>query len=265
MSDQADHTQAAPPVRIADGGIELIAYELTPNPGFLIEPAKPTRDWMDKAPGRTPYRCLPMVMANQAGWFIRAPATMTARWNGKVDTSGLEIKLTDPSYKGPPFAVSNFGMGIITFQFPWMFRTPPGVGLWVHGPPNEPRDNLTALEGLVETDWIESPFTMNWKIQRRGSPVYFQKGDALCLLTPFPLDLLETVQPRAKMLSEDPKLMESVLKNRKKRLELVQEQSGSQDGKTAWEKTYFKGEKADGSQTDRHRTNFRLRPFPEGS
>jgi len=263
MSEQAQEQQASRPVRIAESGVELIAYELTPNPGYVLEPAKPVRDWMDKAPGKTPYRCLPMVMANQGGWVIRSPAAFNVSWNGKADTSGLKVSITDPQYKGAPFVVSNFGMGIITLQFPWMFRTPPGVGLWVHGPPNEPRDNLTALEGLVETDWIETPFTMNWKIQRRNSPVYFQRGDAVCMLTPFPMDLLETVEPRFRLLSDNPELMESVLQHRKRRLEMVKNQTvaSSQDGKTDWEKTYVKGQRADGSKTEEHRTNFKLRPF----
>ena len=239
----------------------LIAYELAPNPGYVLEPASPRRDWMDTAPGKTPYRCLPMVMANQAGWVVRCPCNLSAVWNGKTDTSGLSIEVGDKELEAVGFIGSQFGMGIITFRLPWLFRTVPGIGMWVHGPANEPKDNLTPLEGLVETDWLESPFTMNWKIQRRRSPVYFRKGDVICTLTPAPLDLLEGLAPEFRALSSEPALMNAVAQAKKRRLELVEKQYEFEDPNTPWERTYMKGERMDGRPEQGHRTRFNLRPF----
>lgn len=240
---------------------ELVAYELAPNPGYVIEPAPPKREWMDKAPGRTPYRCLPMVIANQAGWVVRCPGDFSVTWNGKVDPGGLNFKFPDEATSRAGFVASNFGMGIITFRFPWLFRTARGTGLWVHGPVNEPKDNLAALEGLVETDWLESPFTMNWKIQRRGAPVYFRKGDVLCTLTPFPLDELQSVAPKFRMIAAAPDLMTAVGEAQKRRLAMVDQQQGSLDGDTPWERTYMKGVRIDGTKLETHRTTLKLREF----
>ncbi|MBZ0172278.1 MAG: DUF6065 family protein, partial [Phycisphaerales bacterium] len=178
----------------------FIAYELWENPGFTIDPASPRRDWMDKFPHRVPYRCLPLNMANQAGWVVRSPINFNVTWNGKDDLGALKIDFTDKLPKDREAALrrhikSNFGGGILTMAFPWLFRTPPGIGLWVHGPANEFTYNARALEGLVESDWAHAPFTMNWKIEKRNTAAYFRQGDTLCVLTPFPLDLLESLRP----------------------------------------------------------------------
>src|SRR5262249_48000339 len=67
------------------------------------------------------------------------------------------------------------------------------------GPTNDIKDNAVPLDGLIETDWSPYSFTMNWKLVRRNVPVYFKKGDPVCLLQPFPLHFLEefdcTVEP----------------------------------------------------------------------
>ena len=65
---------------------------------------------------------------------------------------------------------SNFGYGIVTWYLPYLFRTSPGYNLWVRGPVNSPKDGIVPLEGLVETDWAEATFTVNWKITRPLCP-----------------------------------------------------------------------------------------------
>ena len=38
------------------------------------------RDWMDSTPNRFAYRCLPLTIANQTGWWIKNPVGFTATW-----------------------------------------------------------------------------------------------------------------------------------------------------------------------------------------
>lgn len=246
----------------ASKGRRFIAYQVGPNPGYVIEPSPPVRQWMDEAPGRTPYRCLPMVMANQAGWVVRCPCNITATWNGKDHPENTKLQFTDAP--GPPEAicVSHFGLGIVTFRFPWIFRTDPGIGLWVHGPANWPKENISALQGVVETDWSHMPFTMNWKITKRNTPVYFMKGEPICLLTPYPLDLLEEFTPTIVPAASDPAFVAAVEHARQQRVMTIDKQL-SEENKDykVWEKTYFKGEKAEGSRHEQHRTNFKLQRF----
>ena len=40
------------------------------------------RDWMDATPNRFAYRCLPLTIVNQTGWWIRNPVGFTATWRG---------------------------------------------------------------------------------------------------------------------------------------------------------------------------------------
>ncbi len=47
--------------------------------------------------------------------------------------------------------------------------------MWVGGPPNHIKDGIQPLTGLVETDWLPFPFTMNWMFTRKGS-VRWERG-----------------------------------------------------------------------------------------
>ena len=155
-----------------ESGLRLIAYEHT----NVIEPvavrkASPQRDWMDATHHRFAYRCLPLVIANQAGWMISCPATFRAHWSGGSGLSAITIHI--PEGQGgygplPPqlFIASHFGSGVLTFSLPYLFRTSPGYNLWVKGPVNMIKDGIQPLEGMVETDWAHATFTMNWKFTR---------------------------------------------------------------------------------------------------
>lgn len=258
---------AAAPPRIETAPIgrqKLIAYQVGPNPGYIMEPSPPLRDWMDAAPGKTPYRCLPLVMANQGGWSIRCPCNITATWNGKDHPENLKLTFTDPPAPHESIAVSHFGLGIITFRFPWIFRTAPGIGMWVHGPSNWPKENIAPLQGLVETDWSHLPFTMNWKITKRNTPVYFIKGEPICMLTPFLFDLLESMDPLIVPAISDPALVAAIETGRLERIRTIDRQLSEENkDHKLWEKTYFKGESVEGTKQATHRTNFRLAPFVE--
>ena len=43
------------------------------------------RDWMDATPNRYAYRCLPLTITNQTGWWIRNPVGFTAAWSGRPE------------------------------------------------------------------------------------------------------------------------------------------------------------------------------------
>jgi hypothetical protein len=47
-----------------------------------------------------------------------------------------------------PSAISHFGSGILTWNVPYLFRTPPGYNLLVRGPANWPKD--AAFEKGIE-------------------------------------------------------------------------------------------------------------------
>ncbi len=228
-----------------------------------IEPAPSTRDWMDATHVRFAYRCLPLVIANQNGWIIPSPTSFTVRWNG----GHLP---TDTKVKGPKgvsvnhYVASHFGYGVVTFIVPYLFRTPPGINLWVKGPSNYLKDGIQALEGVVETDWLESSFTMNWKCTRRNVTVKFEKGDPLCMIVPVPRGLLESLHPECRPLSENRELEDAYARWRESR-KTFNEKLLANDPATVeqgWQRDYMLGRKTDGAKFEGHQTKLTLRPFP---
>ena len=154
--DAKDREPAAGPPRIT-------AFERYGPVEPALFRAPPRRRWMDESAGRFAYRCLPLVMANQAGWLLRNPITFSASWNGGPSGGDIQILAAHGQRgfrrdQGPESVVeSHFGEGVLTFQLPYLFQTSPGYNLWVKGPSNLLKDGIQALEGLVETDWSPRP------------------------------------------------------------------------------------------------------------
>ena len=101
---------------------------------------------------------------------------------------------------------SHFGFGVVTWNIPYVFRTPPGFNLLARGPANWPKDGACALEGLVETDWAFANFTMNWKLTRPDHPVTFEEGEPFCMIVPQRRGELESFDPEVCDMSDDAEL-----------------------------------------------------------
>ncbi|HSJ00809.1 MAG TPA: DUF6065 family protein [Verrucomicrobium sp.] len=237
----------------------IFAYELTPSAkDWTLTAAPYQRQLMDDTPGRGAYRCLPLSMANQAGWFLHAPVSFNAVWNGEVDPTAVQIDFEESSVDGTSVVMSHFGSGIVTFRLPFLFRTPPGIGLLVRGAPNWPLVNFAPLEGLVETDWNPSSFTMNWKILEPNRPVRFNKEVPVCFIQPFDLDLPERLEAARKPLDRESDIGQEYMAWREGRANFL----GSEAQKRGeWQKDYFRGVDAASKNVASHRTNFRLSEF----
>ena len=148
--------------------------------GWGLRPSPPRRYWMDQAPQS--YQCLPLVMANQWGWQVICPTDLVVTWDGSPDRRGLRVEV-DPRYA--PVIQSQFGSGIVTFATPWLFRTSPGWNIILKGPGSRWKANCVPLEGVIETWWLNYPFTLNWKIIEPGT-VEFAGGESLGQLVPVP-------------------------------------------------------------------------------
>jgi hypothetical protein len=236
------------------------AYELYPGTGFDLDPAPIARDWMDQAHQRFPYRCLPLAIANQAGWILRSPSAFAAFWYGGPGKEDVQIR-----FDGPPDnrIVSHFGLGTITFTIPFLFRTPPGINLWVKGPANWIKDGIQPLEGVVETDWLSSTFTMNWKITRICEWVRFDAGEPFCMLVPVPRGLVESLVPQRIAISSAPELKaqyDTWQDSRKGFLHGL-DTHDPEAVKRGWQKDYFQGKTLDGKEFESHQTRLAVREF----
>ena len=143
---------------------------------------------MDDLDQKYAYRCLPLVMANQFGWEILSTHHVRATWDGSSRIEALKVE--DLKGDGPVFWSSHFGAGILTFSIPFLFKTSANWNLFVRGPTNYAKDGIVALDGIIETDWSHSTFTMNWRFTRAGS-VEFEIGEPVCMFFPVERKLLE--------------------------------------------------------------------------
>lgn len=237
----------------------LDAFVVSSTEGWTLAPAPGKRDWMDETPGKFAYRCLPLVMANQAGWVVGCPLDFSLVWDGGDAMGAIRLDFPRGEGRNAGQIRSHFGSGVLTFSLPWLFRTSPGFGLWVRGPANTMKDNMQPLDGVVETDWAPYTFTMNWRVMRPNIPVSFRKGDPICMLVPFPLALLEEVKPRVRQLSEDPVLEQDFKAFVAGRGAVIK----AREQKQAFEyqMDYMRGHLPDGSVVTTHRKAFKLAEF----
>jgi hypothetical protein len=240
---------------------KLVAWELGGQEDMPLEPAASDRAWMDQTHLRYAYRCLPLVIANQAGWIIRNPIDFSARWNGGNQLG--DLKLTFPRGSNENRIRSHFGHGILTFTIPYLFRTPPRINLWVKGPANWIKDGVQALEGVVETDWSDATFTMNWAVTRKNHTIRFERGEPICMIVPVPRGLAEELAPERQALESDAEQFARYDNWRESR-RIFNEALQRQDPVTVqrgWQRDYMLGMAADGQAVNEHQTRLRIRPF----
>ena len=118
------------------------------------------------------------------------------------------------------------------------------------------------LEGLVETDWLEFPFTMNWRFTRTGT-VGFEKGEPFCFITPVPHAVLDRVQPVLRSIDADPALGAAYEARAKGRSDFNAGLAARDPAAVAqgWQRHYMRGEDAAGRQAEFHLTKRRVKPF----
>ena len=244
----------------------LIAFHEAGRTDLPLVPAGRKRDWID-LDARHGRHCLPLVMANQAGWWVLNNRSFTATWSGDAATEAIQIEYDGPA--PPQFrAHSQFGHGVISFMIPYLFRTPEGFNLLVRGPANWPRDGIAPLEGLVETDWSVATFTMNWKFTRPGASVRFEVDEPVCMLVPQRRGELEEFEPELREFDSNPEVRAGMAAfNRRRHASMVQSflaEHVTGAGFPGYEKDYMRGTTPDGEPAREHQRKLSLREFDPG-
>ena len=244
----------APPVKFPDH--EAHCYALTDNP-LPLRAAPPSRDWMDRIPDRHAYRCLPLAIANAHGWEVACVCDFEATWDGGPHARNVQLRALDGFPNLAQFVVTHFAFGIITFHLTYLFRTEPGWNLVATGPTNLPKDGIAPLTGVIETDWLPYPFTMNWQMTRPGR-VRFQKDEPICLV--YPIAPTAAARHRARHPRTSPttrSLQAQALAWKDRRDDFMQRfNAGDQAARKAgWQRDYFLGRRPDGSAPDAQHVN----------
>ena len=232
-----------------------------------IVPGTYSREWMDAFPDRHPYRCLPLTMANTTGWEILSPMDVMIEWDGGMTESAIKFYTRGESLPVKHFVDSHFRRGIVTFHTGYLFRTPPGWGIWATAPPNMAKDGISPLTGLIETDWLPFPFTMNWQMTRPGK-VTFKKGEPFCFITLMEHGKLEEIEPKIHKLKDHAELHGDFEAWSSSRSDFNARLAAREEGatKAGWQRHYMRGEKVDGdgSKEESHVSKRRLKKPVEG-
>lgn len=249
----------------ADAPLPLIAYERGGAGEVSVVPGEPGRDWMDATPGRFAYRCLPLLIANQSGWMILNPWGFTATWNGGPHKDDIVIEFDEVVPGRTQYVVSHFGSAVMTFSLPYLFRTPAGYNMYVRGPANMPKDAIAALEGIVETDWSDATFTMNWKFTRANVPVRFEMDEPVAMLSPLRRGEAERFRPVFRALEADKETEAGFLAFNDSRREFNRTlaEKGADTNGPSWQRHYMRGETVAGKRAREHQTAVTLARFVE--
>jgi Family of unknown function (DUF6065) len=241
--------------------MKLCVYVLE-NQRVELRPAPVDRAWMDATPERFAYRCLPLNIANAHGWELLCPSSFAATWSGDASINAITIM---PIGDTQPPAISHFGNGILTFHVPCVFRTESEFDLMVQGPINLPKDGMSALSAIIETDWAPYTFTMNWIFTRPNATVRFERGEPFCHVFPIPRGMLEELTPELHVISEEPALkqLNDEWEFKRNTFNTDLKRAGTQAQNEKWQKLYYRGLNPDGTSglIKDHRTRIRLKPF----
>jgi len=207
---------------------------------------QPNRDWFT-----WPFSfCLPLNIANQYGFVIKAAHDMSLYWTG--DESKVALQATgymDGEYEVQTYN-TNFGSGVLSIENKFLLRTPPNINLMIMPVPNHYIEGLYPLTGIVETDNLRRSFTFNLKMTTPNKKVYIKKGDWLASIIPIPRFYVEKFE----LKNLEDIYSEEIIKNEREDME-----------KLLWERFHDKDLGGDmGKANDSGRRYFKGL-FPDGT
>ena len=160
----------------------------------IVQPFKGElkRDWFI----RHAYFCLPLVIGNQYGFGLKSYYDFEAIWDGgdAPNATKVTINYKDGEEPNKQMINSHFGMGVITVQNRFHFRTPLGINLITLNPPNYFIPNVQNMTGVIETDNLRRDFTFNLKITSPNVKVTIKKGDFIAAFLPIPRFTVENYE-----------------------------------------------------------------------
>jgi len=241
----------------------LIAYKVVSGPSMRLVRAPRLQGWIDETNQQFAANCLPLMIANLSGWFLLNSQAFSVTWNGGRSIDSVSIVYQDGEEPRP--ASSHFGEGILTFQIPFLFRTPPGWNLLARGPANLPKAGISPLEGVIETDWSTATFTMNWQLTTPGQPVSFEVDEPICMIVPQRRSELESFYPEIAGIGSNRNEYDGYVAWRSSRTTFNEELRvpDSQATKDKRQRHYLRGTTPDGKSTPEHQLVLKLRDFIE--
>jgi hypothetical protein len=117
------------------------------------------------------------------------------------------------------------------------------------GPPNYFKPNVHAMTALIESDWMNMSFTMNWKIGWPNVPVRFEVGEPLFQVMPIAGNIcadLEHANVVYKKLQDEPEVMRQYMSWQESRNKFHDQKKEGAVKPDAWQRNYFQGKDVEG-------------------
>ena len=255
-------TKELTPAAAEERSMVVKLHALTEHPP-KVRPARAKRQWMDDFVDRHAYRCLPLSIANAFGWEVLCPIPVEIRWNGGMAVEDIQViglKELPSGASVDNFCRSNFSRGIITFHLDYVIETEPGWGILATGPFNDFKPTASPLTGVVESDWLPYPFTMNWQLTEPGV-TRFEEDEPFCFFLPVPRQVLPNTELQIHRMADDPELQSRHDQFRLARDDFMRRVRAGDEAaiKEAWQRHYFVGRHPDGVLAPEHLNKLRLK------
>jgi hypothetical protein len=133
------------------------------------------------------------------------------------------------------------------------FRTDEEWDLLASGPFNSPKEGIYPLTGIMDSNWLPYPFTMNWQFTKPGT-VVFEKDEPFCFVFPIKKQAVLDCVPEIRDIAEDPELGRQHDAFALSRNEFMRRFHAKDPEalRNPWLKYYFKGRHPDGVVVDNH-------------
>lgn len=118
--------------------------------------------------------CLPMLAANNYGFYILSPADIKIFWDGSLQRD-VQVTVSNPSSHAE--VTTHSAHACITIQTNFIPRTPPNVFTYIKPIPNQ-RLPIQPLEGMMETWWLVANFGLVCFVTQPGVHI-ISKGDPI--------------------------------------------------------------------------------------
>jgi hypothetical protein len=147
----------------------------------------------------------------------------------------------------------------VTFHTDYIFRTDGEWDLLATGPFNSPKDGVYPLTGIIESNWLPYPFTMNWQVTRPGT-IVFEKEEPFCFIFPIRKQAVLDCLPEIHDIAEDPELGRQHDAFATSRNDFMRRFHANDPEalRNPWLKYYFKGCHPDGAVVDNHINKLRV-------
>lgn len=160
-----------------------------------------------------PANCKPWLDAQKTGLIIVWPHdTLTIKFGSSLETHeiGTDMEYMEtvesPHMEWQGDYVAKFAPWHYSLLPQYVFQTPPGIGLYVVGLPDDyksPIDQRTVQRGVLETDWYAVPpfFVFKIPFMYGEQTIIINRGDPLCMVVPVVLNPTSEVMSDAELMS----------------------------------------------------------------